>query len=63
MEASRMTSEIFVDVIGSIGVDAGLVRIELTARQAADGETAKRMVPRQRVIMAETTSPQSPNFR
>ena len=46
-----MTAELFIDVIGGISVNAGLVRIELTARQTADGQPTDRMEVRQRVIM------------
>ncbi len=47
-----MVAEIFIDVFGSINVNAGLVRIELISRQPSDGEPPDRGDARQRVIMS-----------
>lgn len=46
-----MAAEIFVDVIGGISVNAGLVRIELISRQSVDGEASSRAELCQRLIM------------
>ncbi len=46
-----MTDEIYVDVIGGVGISAGLVRIDLTSRQAVTGEPNGRAETCQRVIM------------
>ena len=46
-----MAGDLFVDVVGAVGISAGMVRIDLTSRQPVEGSDAGRAELRQRVVM------------